>query len=175
MELPYMHKAHIPSFPTRSILVEMLTPLNLALQTHIQEGNVIPRHWFHLTAHWLTTHFLYIMILQTWDNMQVNCSHFWSPVEDWKLSHLQAIAGARSGSLGPRQTILHLTQQASPESTFQVFGKPFSHCPSQSWHFRQHDRKDVTSAALQVLVTVVSTSSVIFILLTASHLKPCHK
>ena len=34
MELTYMHKAHIPSFPMRSILVEMLAPLNLALQTH---------------------------------------------------------------------------------------------------------------------------------------------
>lgn len=88
--------------------------------------------------------------------MQVKCSHFWSLAEDWKLSHLQAITGARSGSLPPQQTILHLTWLASLESTFQVFGKPFSHCPSQSWHFRQHDRKDVMSAALQVLVTVVT-------------------
>lgn len=73
------------------------------------------------------------------------------------------------------RTRSHLTWQASLESTFQNFGKPFSHCPSQSWHFRQHDRKDVMFPAFQVVVTVHSTSSVIFTLLTISHLEPCHK
>lgn len=73
------------------------------------------------------------------------------------------------------QTILYLTWGASLESTFQIFSKPFSHCPSQRWHFRQCDEKDVMSVAFQVIVTVVSTSSVNFTLLTITHLKPCHK
>jgi len=87
----------------------------------------------------------------------------------------RAITTARTPFLTQLWTILHLTWWASLESTFQIFGKPFSHCPSQSWHFRQHDRKDVMSAAFQVVVTVVSTSSVIFAFLTIPHLEPCHK
>lgn len=87
----------------------------------------------------------------------------------------RAITMARTPFLTQLWTISHLTWWASLESTFQIFGKPFSHCPSQSWHFRQHDRKDVMSAAFQVVVTVVSTSSVIFAFLTIPHLEPCHK
>lgn len=85
-----------------------------------------PGLWFHLTARCLTTHSLCIMILQTRDNMQVKCRHFWSR---WQAGpfpcHLQAITVARSGSPRPLETILHLTRPASPEPTFQVFGKHF--------------------------------------------------
>lgn len=44
-----------------------------------------------------------------------------------------------------------------------------SRCPSQIWHFQQHDKKDVRSVAFQVLVTMVGTSSVIFTLIIIFH------
>lgn len=112
---------------------------------------------------------------QVYCNPQVDCCYFGVVSMSRRVCQLKTVMATRISSLKQLRTILHLTWWASFDSTFQNFSKPVSHSRSQRWHFRQHDRKDVMSVAFQVFATVVSTSSVNFTLLTASHPRPCQK